>query len=220
MNLAKVILLPKGCDDPAVITETGVKEITSWYREMTQGVAESALRIGALLLKVQSECGRSGQKFTDLFPKDKSEIGQPGKMPFVYRTGSRFMAIAGNEALANRTHVSYLPSDWGAIYELSRLPAPQLIEIIEAGDVTPDMSRKEVVAVVKKARAPQDPAPEKDPVPVTAKRLAKIIESCNEKLAESLDAGIAKKQADALYLMPIIRTAESLLESIRKEFIE
>jgi hypothetical protein len=214
-NLASVIVMPQGKADPKDLATVGVKEVCSRYKDMTQAVAENALRIGHLLIDIKEDCKRGGMNFTDLFPKDKSEVGQPGKLPFVARTGQMFMAIAENSALQNTKHASYLPGDWTAIYELSRLPAPELTRIIEAGEVHPEMNRTEVKTVVNRVLRPKSAAneePQEKPLP--AKRVAKIAESCNTKLAELLDADWDVKDADLRMLVPVLVTLTSLVSAL------
>ena len=69
------------------------------------------------------------------------------------RTAQRFMAIARHPVLANTTHVSLLPSSWGTLYELSRLPEAALTRAIEAGDISPETTRQDVAAL----KPPQPP---------------------------------------------------------------
>lgn len=63
------------------------------------------------------------------------------------RTAQRFMAIARNPVLSDATHVSHLPSAWGTLYELSRLPAEVIEEAIEGGEITPGLTREDVAAL-------------------------------------------------------------------------
>lgn len=64
-------------------------------------------------------------------------------LPFSKSTAEYLMSIARNEALANSHHGGNLPASWRTLGELARIPAEQLEEAIEAGDVQPDMSRKD-----------------------------------------------------------------------------
>jgi len=214
-NLASVIVMPRGEADPKDLARVGVKEVCSRYKDMNRAVAENSIRIGKLLHEIKNDCKRSGQNFTDLFPRDKSEIGQPGKMPFTYDTGKRFQRIAGNPALTNSDHDHYLPSDWNAIYELSRLPPPELTKIIEGGAIHSEMNRTEVKTVVNRVLRPKSAAnDEPSAKPLPAKRVAKVAESCNARLAELLDFDWDVQPSDLKVIVPILVTLTSLVASL------
>lgn len=71
-------------------------------------------------------------------------------------TARKFMSVAAHPALANQERVHDLPPSWGTLYELSRIPEDRLTAAIEAGQVRPDMARKEALALVN--AAPTRPA--------------------------------------------------------------
>jgi len=73
------------------------------------------------------------------------------------RTAQMLMAVSRNPVLANTNHGSYLPASWRTLYELSRLPDAKLTAAIEAGNVSPDMERKDVAALARPEPAPRDP---------------------------------------------------------------
>jgi len=60
------------------------------------------------------------------------------KLPFSDRTAQRLMAIAEDPRLSNPTHVSYLPSSWGTLYELTKLDDEQWGLALEAGVIRAD----------------------------------------------------------------------------------
>lgn len=51
-----------------------------------------------------------------------SALFDDGKVPLSIRSAQRLMAIAEHPTLSKATHVSLLPSSWGTLYELSKLP--------------------------------------------------------------------------------------------------
>lgn len=91
-------------------------------------------------------------------------------------TAERFMAIASHSAIANSPHVGNLPPAYSTLYELSRVPAVALEAAIEAGEVRPDMPRREAVALVRRYQSsptkPSAPAakPKRSPLPDVAQR--------------------------------------------------
>jgi hypothetical protein len=64
------------------------------------------------------------------------------------RTAQRLMYIANYLRLANPTHVSRLPPHWGTLYELAKLPSSVLEAAIIAGSINPEITRKEVRALL------------------------------------------------------------------------
>lgn len=65
------------------------------------------------------------------------------------RTAERFMAIARHPVLASPARSGQLPSSWGTLYELSRLESGALENAIAAGEVHPDMERKDATGLVR-----------------------------------------------------------------------
>jgi hypothetical protein len=65
-------------------------------------------------------------------------------VPFSPRTAQRFMQIARHPVLANATHVSHLPTDWGLVAQLASLNADQLREGFDKGLIHPDMRRADL----------------------------------------------------------------------------
>jgi N6-adenosine-specific RNA methylase IME4 len=63
-------------------------------------------------------------------------------------TAARFMAISRHGVLSNLAHAQDLPTAWTALYELSRLSERQLEVAMKAGNVHPDMERKEAKQLV------------------------------------------------------------------------
>ena len=54
------------------------------------------------------------------------------------------MRIAQHTAVSNPTHVSHLPSSWGTLYALTRLPEDVVTAKIKDGTITPKLERKQV----------------------------------------------------------------------------
>jgi hypothetical protein len=85
------------------------------------------------------------------------------------------MAIAANPVITDRKHVSVLPSSWGTLYQIARLPAPEIERHIADGRIHSKIERKEVDALLGK--------PPKLTTDNTA-RLRQEIEMKNEYIAE------------------------------------
>jgi len=72
------------------------------------------------------------------------------------RTAQTLMQIARHPVLAKAQHAALLPPAWYTLYELSKLVPPLLEAAIDAGDVHPELERKQAAALVieyKKAAA-------------------------------------------------------------------
>jgi hypothetical protein len=70
------------------------------------------------------------------------------KLPFAPRTARALMTIARHPVISNRQHVAVLPSSWGTLAELAKLPAPLLTAKIKDGTITPKLERKGVCALL------------------------------------------------------------------------
>jgi len=66
----------------------------------------------------------------------------------------RLTRIAGHSVLANSAHVRNLPPSYSTLAELSRLPDSDITAAIEGGYVRPDITRKEVMELVKAPTKP------------------------------------------------------------------
>jgi hypothetical protein len=154
-----VINLPVGEEaSDADIIRMLVYDVRSCVQDYHNFALEYALRIGKHLIKLKATCKREGVAFSSLFPKNDEERGDPEKLPFVQRTGNRLMAIAGHQVLSNPTNWTHesnsLPTDWNTLYQLSRLPAPKLKKLIDAGEVSGDISRTAATKLVKESAMP------------------------------------------------------------------
>ena len=93
--------------------------------------------------------------------KDSLAHGEFGKMfenkevPFCARHGQRFIAIASDERIT--THVSHLPCDILAVYELTRLSEAEFSEALTAGKIHPEMTRADAEAL-RKSDSPMHPS--------------------------------------------------------------
>lgn len=74
------------------------------------------------------------------------------ELPFTRRTADRLIAIGEDPKLADPTHVSLLPPHWGTIYECIKLDDKQFEACIADGTINPDMERRDIATVVKRAR--------------------------------------------------------------------
>lgn len=63
-------------------------------------------------------------------------------------TARRLMLISQHPAIANPNHSLDLPPSWQTLYELRALDAPLLESAIAAGDVHPELERKQAAALV------------------------------------------------------------------------
>ena len=61
------------------------------------------------------------------------------------------MAIAAHPVISNATHGSCLPASWRTLYELTKLPEPQLARLLESGKIRPETERKHVLALQREA---------------------------------------------------------------------
>lgn len=64
-------------------------------------------------------------------------------LPFSERTAQAFMRIAQHDAIGNPQHVTDLPSSWGTLSVLAQLPPAEVEGRIAAGEITPDLTRRQ-----------------------------------------------------------------------------
>jgi len=121
----------------AIVMDIG--DLTNRFRERS---IDYARRVGNLLIDLKQESKAAGLKW--------GRVCQ--RLPFSDGHARKFMTIARNEALADRSHVNDLPTDTATLYNLARLPAPELEQHIKAGSVHAEMTRKEVTELTKKAK--------------------------------------------------------------------
>lgn len=133
--------------------------VTHWagrIRPLLTRAAESIIAAGAELATARDACphGQWGPLC--------AELGLTG------RTAHRFMEIARNPTLANRTHASdSLPPAWTTLYELSKVQPDQLAAALDDGVITVETGRGQAQQLARKGyfRAPEPwkakvPAPE------------------------------------------------------------
>jgi hypothetical protein len=111
--------------------ELWAERITAAWR----ATVESIFEVGRCLIEAKASPNLTRGEFAAMIDSD---------LPFTARTAQRLMAIARNPWLAKATHMSLLPPSWGTLYELSRLPSEVFSAKIEAGEIWPEMQRKDV----------------------------------------------------------------------------
>ena len=149
-----------------------VDSINALWREMTESAVDYAIRIGSALTQVKKECQRERRRFGSMFAQSHGLADKrPDVFMFSQDTANKLMKIARNTAIKNSEHARNLPSDWTAIYEISRLPPTKITKLIEDGSIRPDMGRDRarVIAVANMPRKPKviehEPAPTLTPAP-------------------------------------------------------
>jgi hypothetical protein len=113
--------------------EQWVARINEAWRSSVEGI----LAVGRLLIDAKEG-------------PEKLPHGEFGKMiesrlPFQARTAQMLMAIAEDKRIANTKHVSHLPSSWGTLYELTKVPDEVFEKSLKEGVIRPDMPRDEAM---------------------------------------------------------------------------
>jgi hypothetical protein len=110
-----------------------VEEWQNYIAEGPQGEVESVIETGRRLLLAKEK--------TD--PGKWLKIFEGKNKPFSEDTAQRRMAISRNSVLTNTAHVRYLPSAWSTLYELTKIPEPILLQMIQDGRIHPGLRRSE-----------------------------------------------------------------------------
>jgi hypothetical protein len=98
------------------------------------------------------ECGRLLIEAKAALLHGKFEAMVEADLPFSLRTAERLMKIAGNDRLANPTHVSLLPPHWGTPHALTKLDPDEFKEKLADGTINPEMTRADAASSKSKPK--------------------------------------------------------------------
>jgi hypothetical protein len=135
--------LPKLAAVPAIIKAEPrtaaeyAERIIACHQRTLQAIVES----GTLLIRAKEHLPHG--EFGGMVERD---------LPFGPRHARRLMAIASNQRIANRTHVSVLPEAVGTLYELTKLDDSTFEKRITDGTIRPDMVRQDIARALKHER--------------------------------------------------------------------
>lgn len=141
---------------------------------------ESIIEAGRLLIEAKAACEHG--EFLRLFNDHSNPVD--GCLPFGRRTGHMLREIAGCTVLSNGKHISNLPTSWGALYDLSRIPEQDLIDAIESGRVTPELKRSDVRKLITDE---SDDQPQTEPEPSRVLNLMDLIAKTRETIADLVE---------------------------------
>jgi hypothetical protein len=176
----------------------------SWQKPRIEGI----IRTGKLLLAAKKALDRG--TFISMIRSDEA-------LPFNERTAQRLMKIAEHPVLTNATHVSYLPTSWGTLYELSK-GKPKLLEArIQDGTITPRLERSEVARKVFGKR----PKPAQHTLD-RVKQLRVELDAANAHIVEleaARDAEAAAFEADSVRDAKAVAAAKrDLMQKLQPHF--
>lgn len=106
-----------------------------------QRSVESILEVGRLLIRAKAN-----------LPHGAFEAMVKSDLPFGPRSARMLMAIASDPRITNRKFVSYLPSSWGTLYEITRLDDASLDARFADGTICPEMERRDIATALKAER--------------------------------------------------------------------
>lgn len=135
----------------ALVAVTSSVDRATYARRIAESwgaIADNIFAIGRTLVEAKEALAHG--EFTAMVEAD---------LPFGPRTARRLMAIARHPVLSDRTHASVLPGSWMTLYELTKVPEPELERAIADGTVRPDMERRDVAALRTDAAALREPEP-------------------------------------------------------------
>jgi N6-adenosine-specific RNA methylase IME4 len=118
---------------PSLSRKEWAEKITQRYQDSVRAI----LDVGRYLIQAKAELEHG--EFGVMIAND---------LPFSRPTAFRFMAIAQNPVLSSDTHAQRLPTSWGTLYELSKVPTTVLEEALTIGQITPDFQRKDVPSLI------------------------------------------------------------------------
>lgn len=180
----------------ASLRKASVQAVRDRLAEHSRISAKTWIYVGKELIGTKEAADMDGPKvFAGLFAKSAAERGEALRYPFSLQTGYKLMAVA--TSFAQRAKVDCLPSAWGTLYELSRVPKERLAELIESGAVHPMMSRADAIKLTRKKKPAKKPTTDERAYR-TAKRLLLKIAEPDRRAVEFLnlmhDCGITLEQ--------------------------
>jgi hypothetical protein len=124
------------------------EDLKKWVVKIREDCEENVaaiLKIGHDLIKAREELDRRfGLLFNDAPPFTEEVV------PFSWRTGDRYMAIAAHPVLRDSTQESNLPPCWTTLYILSQIRERRLLELIRQHKVHSGMTRSDAERLVSK----------------------------------------------------------------------
>ncbi len=128
----------------ASLRKASVKAVRDRLAEHSRISAKTWVYVGKELLGMKEAADQDGPKvFAGLFAKNAVERVGALRYPFSLAMGRMLISIASSGI--NTVNSESVPSSWGTLYHLSRLPAEQLAELIGSGAVHPMMTRAEAI---------------------------------------------------------------------------
>jgi N6-adenosine-specific RNA methylase IME4 len=115
------------------------ERITTAWRKGVEAIIES----GRLLLDAKADPSLPHGDFLDMIERD---------LPFGARTAQMLMKIGADPRLANANHASLLPPHWTTLYELTKLTDEQFEAKVAAGEIHPELERRDVVMADSRER--------------------------------------------------------------------
>jgi len=113
--------------------------INAEWRKSVQGI----VNVGRELSAAKAACEHG--EFSRLFKGSDNPVPEP--VPFTIHTADRLMRIAARPAIADCAHAHSLPQSWATLHELAHLDDDEIVAGITAGEITPEMTRAEAVAL-------------------------------------------------------------------------
>lgn len=138
--------------EPEVVLAVQNRAASAWAEEIEAIHAEGVRRVVGCVVEAVISTGTKLLEAKAGLGRDAFRAMVEG-LSFGRRTAERFMAIASNPVLVDATRVSQLPPSWGTLYELARVPEPELQEALDAGRVTPATQRKDVAQLFPTEKA-------------------------------------------------------------------
>jgi hypothetical protein len=110
------------------------KDLRETYNKTVSGIIDFGRKLTAAKKRFPGE-------FTDIVHR---------YLPIGLRTAERYMKIAEHKVLSDPTHVSSLPPSYGTLDVLTRIPADQMLMMLQDGSVHCEMERKAAERLVER----------------------------------------------------------------------
>lgn len=164
-------------DDPHDPQYWAVRINAGW-----QKLAEGAIQVGRDLIEAK-----------EMLAHGEFQSMVESQLRFDPSVARKLMAIARHPVISKRAHVHVLPTSWGTLYELTKVPPGILLAKIADGTITSKLERKQVITLKANKPDTDDPA-QNDRISPMARLKDEVAELKREKahLQEQLAAAEAK----------------------------
>jgi hypothetical protein len=195
-----------------------------WANQINDSVGDTVKSIvatGNLLIQAKKAL-KVKRGWLRMFKDHREPIAQPLRIGRL--TAQRYMAIARHPIIANASTSTHLPPNWTGLYALTTLPDPVLEWAIADGRIHPDITQREIRAMIRTAKGepPISPAPRQPKAGTARIDRAALVATLPATLAQPLTR-VEQLVLDVRFMThraEVARYLRDLADSVRPYYLE